>query len=190
MDKDAKKNDKPVIQIFGNVEQKDVDAKVAEAKAAAAAIAEITAPVLMETATLQDVQNSMHKFYYLLQRRQTHQYCLHLQLGVRKNSKSRKERASSMRKVAGLNLQRVASQNLRKVAKIRKVAKMTKVARMRQRENSKMNSKERKETKGSRVKKDLHSLLPKLLVRSVHASPKSLRRLWKAIRTKCMTLVP
>ena len=43
VDKDGKKNDKPVIQIFGNVVQKDVDAKVAEAKAAAAAIAEITA---------------------------------------------------------------------------------------------------------------------------------------------------
>ena len=77
---------------------------------------------------------------------------------------------------------------MRKVAKMRRVAKMTKVARMWQRENSKVNPKERKETKGSRVPKDQHCLLPKLLVRSVHASPKNLRRLWKAIRTKCMTM--
>ena len=52
-----------------------------------------------------------------------------------------------------------------------------------------MNPKEKKEKKGSRVQKDRHCLLPKLLVRSVHASPKSPRRLWKAIRTKCMTMV-
>ena len=37
--KDGKKNEKPVIQIFGNVDQKNAD--IAEAKAAAAAIAQI-----------------------------------------------------------------------------------------------------------------------------------------------------
>ena len=39
VDKDGKKSDKPVIQLFGNVVQKNAD--IAEAKAAAAAIAEI-----------------------------------------------------------------------------------------------------------------------------------------------------
>ena len=39
VDKDGKKNEKPVIQLFGNVVQKNAD--LAEAKAAAAAIAEI-----------------------------------------------------------------------------------------------------------------------------------------------------
>ena len=37
MDKDAKKNDKPVIQLFGNVVQQNADARDAEAKGAAAA---------------------------------------------------------------------------------------------------------------------------------------------------------
>ena len=37
VDKDAKKNDKPVIQLFGNVVQQNADARDAEAKAAAAA---------------------------------------------------------------------------------------------------------------------------------------------------------
>ena len=41
-----------------------------------------------------------------------------------------------------------------------------------------------------RSQKGPHCLLPKLLVRSVpHASPKSLRRLLRPIRTKCMTMV-
>ena len=39
VDKDGKKSDKPVIQLFGNVDQKNAD--LAEAKAAAAAIAQI-----------------------------------------------------------------------------------------------------------------------------------------------------
>ena len=156
-----------------------------------------TATVLMETVSLQDFQNSMRRFLYLLQQRQTHRYCLHLQLEVRKRSRSRKAKGRAMTKVGSLMLQKVASQNsrkvvsqnLRKVAKMRRVARMTKVARMWQRENSKVNPKEKKETKGSRVQKGQHCLLPKLLVRSVHVSPKSLRRLWKAIRTKCMTMV-
>ena len=203
VDKDPN-NDKPVIQLFGNVVQKNAD--IAEAKKAAAAIAEIAnrycAP---EEAILQDFQNSMHRFLYLLQQRQTHRYCLHLQLEVRKHFRSRKAKGRTMRKgasqnlpkvgsqslqkVASQNSRKVVSQNLRKVAKMRRVARMTKVARMRRRENSKVNPKEKRETKGSRVQKGRHCPLPKLLVRSVHASPKSLRRLWKPIRTKCMTMV-
>ena len=191
---DAKdpKNDKPVIQLFGNVVQKNAD--IAEAKAAAAAIAEIANRYCADA----DGQSaSMHRFLYLLQRRQTRRFCLHLQLEVRKHSRSRraKERAMTkvvsltMSKVASRNSKRVVSLNLRKVAKsLRRVARMTKVAKMWQRENSKVNPTERKERKGSRVLKDQLCLLPKLLVRSVHASPKSLRRLWKAIRTKCMTM--
>ena len=82
-------------------------------------------------------------------------------------------------------MQRVASLNLRKVAK------MTRVARITARENSKVNSKERRATKGSIVRKEPHCQFPKLLgiVRNVHASPKSLRRWLKQIRTRCMTMV-
>jgi len=54
-----------VIQLFGNVVQKNAD--LAEAKAAASAIAAGTARLVK--AILQDFHNSMHRFLYLLQRR-------------------------------------------------------------------------------------------------------------------------
>ena len=106
------------------------------------------------------------------------------------SEKAFQEQKGKGKSYASQNSRKVVSQNLRKAARnLRRVARMTKVARMWQRENSKVNPKEKKETKRSRVQKDQHCLLPRLLVRSVHASPKSLRRLWKAVRTKCMTMV-
>ena len=50
-----------------------------------------TATVLMLMDSLQGFQNSMHRFLYLLQQRQTHRFCLHLQLEVRKHSRSRRQ---------------------------------------------------------------------------------------------------
>ena len=59
-----------------------------------------TAVVRLMMAILQAFHNSMHRFLYLRQQRQTHRCCLHLRLGVRMHFRSRKERARTMRKVA------------------------------------------------------------------------------------------
>ena len=174
MDKDGKKNEKPVIQIFGNVDEKNAD--LAEAKAAAAAIAQVAlrycAPDESNSAGFPQGSSTSFSEAILPASAIGSERGFQEQKGKGKNL--RKVASQNLQRVASRNLRKVASQNLRKVAKMRRVAKMRKMARMRQRENSKVNSKERRETKGNRVQKDLHSLFPKLPVRSVHASPKSL----------------
>ena len=190
LEDDAKdpKNDKPVIQLFGNVVQTYAD--IAEAKAAAAAIAEIANRYCADADGQSAGFPKFNAQVPLPPAAKADPPILPASvIGNEKAFQEQKGRERAMTKVGSLTIPKVASRNLRKVAKsLRRVARMTKVAKMWQRENSKVNSKERMERRGSRVLKDQLCLRPKLLVRSVHASPKSLRRLWKATRTKCMTM--
>ena len=126
VEKDNKMNDKPVIQLFGNVVQENADLAVDIAR-------RYCAP---DEGNSADSHNSMHRFLYLLQQKPIHLCCLQPQLEVRRDSKSRKAKARNSRKVESLSLQRVA--------KMRKVAKMTRVARAPGKENSKVNSKGRR----------------------------------------------
>ena len=96
--------------------QKNAD--IAEAKKAAAAIAQIAnrycAPEEGNSAGFP--QFNAQVSLYLLQQRQIHRCCLHLQLEVRRDSRSRKAKGRTMRKEASQNLPKVESQNLQKVA--------------------------------------------------------------------------
>ena len=164
VEKDDKPKDKPVIQIYGNVVQKNAD--LAEAKAAAAAIAAIANQYCHpDEGGSAGSQNSMHRCLSLLLPKLIHQYSLPQLLEVNSHTMNRRAKARDSRRVEKENSAKVVKATRARVKNSRKVQKVRK---------------EKKEREKS------HSFpRPQAILQSVHASRKSHLMWLNRIRIRC-----